>query len=217
MPGSPERFIKPGSSSPAEQVETRSTAPPPSVASPPPSSPPPAAAPLLNMDKHKCSPNDYYDKLMETCKPCYLRCSKAPPSVCLTYCKQSVETVWIILGAFLLLGAVGVILTVSLQKLWKRRSSRYPQNTGGDPEKTADAGRADSARETGLPDGLVPTPGDTDRRGTTADLQRISALPLPATEEGATLLVTAKTTQLSSYPWDGPRDVVGLRRSVFTA
>ncbi|MBN3320957.1 SNX29 protein, partial [Atractosteus spatula] len=172
------------------------------------------------MDKHKCSPNDYYDKLMETCKPCYLRCSKAPPSVCLTYCKQSVETVWIILGSFLLLGAVGVILTVSLQKLWKRRSSRYPQNTGkppgvGDPEKTADPGRADSARETGLPDGLVPTRGDTDQRGTTADLQHISALPLPATEEGTTLLVTAKTTQLSSYPWDGPRDIVGLRRLDF--
>ncbi|XP_066545255.1 tumor necrosis factor receptor superfamily member 17 [Amia ocellicauda] len=174
----------------------------------------------------KCSQNSYYDKLVESCQPCHLRCYKRAPSDCTSYCKTLADRsvseshiVWIILGVLLFLSALTFTLTLALRTLRKNKSKHLPKNTdvstGPEQENKRDAHCKDT-RVSELLDEVIVNNWEEERNN--SGPQYTSCFPVPATEEGATILVTAKTAQLWNYALDSNGDpVLGLWQSVFTA
>ncbi|XP_028670439.2 tumor necrosis factor receptor superfamily member 17-like [Erpetoichthys calabaricus] len=195
----------------------------------------------------RCSGDEYFDSLLSACRSCSLRCSGVPPTVCRAHCttvngnsvepklpeKEEVHVMWIIIGVILFLTAVVLSFTVSIQFL-QRKKSRLLLTEKSEPgrEQSAETGNADTryaeaTMETGCCDEkfdeenvsavnevtVAPREEQMDRT-----LQYPRCLPLPATEEGATILVTTKTAQLCSHDaYEGGVKVQGVWRAFFTA
>ncbi|XP_066520603.1 tumor necrosis factor receptor superfamily member 17 [Hoplias malabaricus] len=151
----------------------------------------------------KCAKNYYYDGLLENCQHCSIRCN-SPPTICNKYCKitstlhidagedQNVQTILIVL--FVFLGActtLTAILRVIRRKTCKhhilvKAQEQVPSESERDSdtsEQYEDVDKSAAASETAdVEEGMTLTHYN-------------SHLPLPSTEEGATMLVTTKTVQ----------------------
>ncbi|KAK6476122.1 tumor necrosis factor receptor superfamily member 17-like isoform X1 [Huso huso] len=199
---------------------------------------------------NNCSPNEYFDFLLQTCKRCFLRCSKAPPPACRAYCskpdpeKSELETavnelgqgVWIMIWVAVFLVAMVFSVTLLLRVFQKNKSRQdFYKNTEADKQKRAAVGsEGDSlfrvTMETGPPArkfGAVEAPAlgevivtrnEANPHDGDITAPYPSCLPVPATEEGATILVTTKTAQFCSCALDSTGGtVLGVWGSIFTA
>ncbi|XP_047636433.1 tumor necrosis factor receptor superfamily member 17 isoform X2 [Phacochoerus africanus] len=131
----------------------------------------------------QCYQNEYFDRLLIACKPCRLRCSNTPPVTCQHYC----NTIFILM--FLL-----------------RKRSSGPlrdelRNPGSAPQKGAGADLGDGSEgrmgvETLLSRGPEYTVEECTCEDCVQSEPKVNSdhfFPLPAMEEGATILVTTKT------------------------
>ncbi|XP_068075406.2 tumor necrosis factor receptor superfamily member 17 [Danio rerio] len=140
----------------------------------------------------KCSKNHYYDGLLEECQHCSIRCN-SPPNICKTFCSSIPENEveknqnmrFILIVFFVFLGAF-MALTIILRVIQRKNCKPIIMNKVlCEEQKNSDV-----------------TEQSEDKDRTTTDFQDglnqhhyNSNLPLPSTEEGTTLLVTAKTVQ----------------------
>ncbi|KAJ8246035.1 hypothetical protein GJAV_G00262950 [Gymnothorax javanicus] len=161
------------------------------------------------MAKSKCAQNHFYDGLVEKCKPCYLRCSK-PPISCTPYCiKPAVRStsstssvsesnnLWLILLFLLLCAVTALMLLIPL--LRKRQCQAFLKEKGRNQGQGEDPGRDKdlvASKETGMTHDRTLVNEEFQHNN---DALCNSSLPLPSTEEGATILVTTKTAQTCSY------------------
>uniref|UniRef100_A0A8W4FCJ9 TNF receptor superfamily member 17 n=1 Tax=Sus scrofa TaxID=9823 RepID=A0A8W4FCJ9_PIG len=165
----------------------------------------------------QCYQNEYFDRLLIACKPCRLRCSNTPPVTCQHYCNTSnlcsVTTVkgtnvilWTCLGLSLIVSLTVFILMFLLRKRSSgplRDELRNPgwfdfdgpsfeilitdltsihEDAGFDPWPLS-VGLEYTVEECTCEDCVQSEPKvDSDH-----------FFPLPAMEEGATILVTTKT------------------------
>ncbi|XP_065707118.1 tumor necrosis factor receptor superfamily member 17 [Patagioenas fasciata] len=159
-----------------------------------------------------CPNNEYFDNLLLSCKPCHLRCSSTPPPSCENYCDTSIDSsgvLWICLG-------LGVILMLTLFTLmvlfkWKplKQLKEKLKNTDSSVElnNILKAHTESSVNAEGL---RHPVPGETlmysVEECTCTDCGLVktrpgweTSFPLPATEEGATVLVTTKSFDYCNY------------------
>ncbi|XP_056111395.1 tumor necrosis factor receptor superfamily member 17 [Rhinichthys klamathensis goyatoka] len=145
----------------------------------------------------KCAKNSYYDGLLEECQHCSIRCN-SPPNICKTFCtsipvnevENNQNIRFILIVFFVFLGAF-TALTIILRVIRRKTCKPIIMKAIGQEQKTSDSERGSDVTEqsedtneatTDLPDGLNQHHYN-------------SNLPLPSTEEGTTLLVTAKTVQ----------------------
>ncbi|KAJ1096963.1 hypothetical protein NDU88_002093 [Pleurodeles waltl] len=170
-----------------------------------------------------CLTGEYFDSLLQSCRSCRLRCSRSPPSICQRYChsyatgpvkamaKDRYENLWICLGTVLFLTATVLILSLLLRKLRPTYStSRAEQTDSGEDTNVVSQNGAESGAGGEAVENLLTKTDETEKRPETSeaevkdctcevcDLLKLQAtsefrFPLPATEEGATLLVTTKT------------------------
>ncbi|XP_031218744.1 tumor necrosis factor receptor superfamily member 17 isoform X2 [Mastomys coucha] len=177
----------------------------------------------------QCFHSEYFDSLLHACKPCHLRCSN-PPAPCQPYCDPSMTSsvrrmdtvLWIFLGLTLVLSLALFTLSILLRKMNPEALKDKPQSPGsiqlaqGDTELT----RSRAGDERTLPRSLEYTveecicedcvtsnpKGDSDH-----------FFPLPAMEEGATILVTTKTSDYgnSSVP-TALQSVMGMEKPTHT-
>ncbi|NXT55137.1 TNR17 factor, partial [Pluvianellus socialis] len=168
---------------------------------------------LLTLMAH-CPKNEYFDNLLLSCKPCHLRCSSTPPPSCENYCGKSKYfcntlctdssgVLWICLG-------LGVILMLTLFTLmflfkWKhlKQLKEKLKNTDSSVElnNIFKANTESSVNTEGIRHSLQSetlmysveecTCSDCGLVKLQTDCE--TSFPLPATEEGATVLVTTKS------------------------
>ncbi|KAM6113898.1 tumor necrosis factor receptor superfamily member 17 [Pterocles gutturalis] len=158
----------------------------------------------------RCPKNEYFDNLVLSCKPCHLRCSSTPPPSCENYCDKSTDSsgvLWICLG-------IGVILMLTLLILmvffkWKHlKQLKNPlKNTDFSVEpnnilKTESGVSTEGIRHSLQSETLMYSVEEC----TCSDCGFVepqagceTSFPLPATEEGATVLVTTKSFDYCSY------------------
>uniref|UniRef100_U3I933 TNF receptor superfamily member 17 n=1 Tax=Anas platyrhynchos platyrhynchos TaxID=8840 RepID=U3I933_ANAPP len=170
---------------------------------------------LLTVMAH-CPENEYFDNLVLSCKPCHLRCSGTPPPSCENYCDKSklnsikdIYILWICLG-------FGVILMLTLFTLmvlfkWKhlKQLKEKLKNTGASVElndvlkaNTESSVQTDGIRHSLQSETLMYSVEEC----TCSDCGLVkpqtgceTSFPLPATEEGATVLVTTKSFDYCNY------------------
>ncbi|KFO75738.1 Tumor necrosis factor receptor superfamily member 17, partial [Cuculus canorus] len=149
-----------------------------------------------------CPKNEYFDNLLLSCKPCHLRCSNTPPPSCENYCNKS-EVLWICLG-------LGVILMLTLFTFmvlfkWKhlKQLKEKLKNTDSSVElnnileaNTESCVNTEGIRYSPQSETLMYSVEEC----TCSDCGLVkpqrgceTSFPLPATEEGATVLVTTKS------------------------
>ncbi|NXI95911.1 TNR17 factor, partial [Psophia crepitans] len=156
---------------------------------------------LLILMAH-CPKNEYFDNLLLSCKPCHLRCSSTPPPSCENYCgTDSSGVLWICLGLVILMLTLFTLMVLFKRKHLKQLKEKL-KNTDSSvelnnilkahPESSVNTEEMRhsfqsetlmySVEECTCSDcGLVKQPGCE------------TSFPLPATEEGATVLVTTKS------------------------
>ncbi|KAF6127830.1 TNF receptor superfamily member 17 [Phyllostomus discolor] len=163
---------------------------------------------------HQCLKNEYFDSLLNACISCYLRCFSITPAICENYCnsvhylsdisfnsvKGSSTILWTCFGLSVLLSLTVFVLVFLLRK---RRSPPLKdefKSTGSALQKEANAdmdGRKDSRTgEEILPRSLEYTVEECTCEDCAKSQPHIDSdhfFPLPAMEEGATVLVTTKT------------------------
>ncbi|PKK20014.1 tumor necrosis factor receptor superfamily member 17 isoform X1 [Columba livia] len=159
-----------------------------------------------------CPKNEYFDNLLLSCKPCHLRCSSAPPPSCENYCDTSIDSsgvLWICVG-------LGVILMLTLFTLmvlfkWKplKQLKEKLKNTDSSVELNTIL-KAHTESSVGAGGTRHPVPSETlmysVEECTCTDWGLVktqpgweTSFPLPATEEGATALVTTKSFDYCNY------------------
>ncbi|XP_016048680.1 tumor necrosis factor receptor superfamily member 17 [Erinaceus europaeus] len=153
----------------------------------------------------QCFPNEYFDSLLSACKACDLRCSGTPPQTCQRHCNSTRGTntlLWTCLGLSLTVSLTVFVLMILMKMKYEPRRDAF-QNTGSvlqnEPKADLEAGRAGA--EMFLSRGLEYTVEectceDCIRSKAKADSDHF--FPLPAMEEGATILVTTKTNDYCS-------------------
>ncbi|KAK6481796.1 tumor necrosis factor receptor superfamily member 17-like isoform X1 [Huso huso] len=183
---------------------------------------------------NKCSPNDYFDSLLETCNHCFLRCFKAPPPACREYCSkpdpekseletvvnQSGQGVWTLIWVAVFLVAMVFSITLLRLVLQKKKSGQdFYNKTEADKQKWGAVGSEGDnlfrvAMETGPPERafetaeapalgeVIVTPNEATPHDGDITALYPPCLPVPATEEGATILVTTKTAPFCSCALD---------------
>ncbi|NXX40813.1 TNR17 factor, partial [Tricholaema leucomelas] len=160
---------------------------------------------LLTLMAH-CPKNEYFDHLLISCKPCHLRCSSTPPPSCENYCNKSTDSVgvlWICLG----LGGILMLTLFTLMVLFKWKHVRHLKeklkNTDSSVElnnilkvNTGSSVNIEGIRHSFQSETLTYSVEEC----TCSDCGLVKpqtdceiSLPLPATEEGATVLVTTKS------------------------
>nr|XP_014339254.1 PREDICTED: tumor necrosis factor receptor superfamily member 17 [Bos mutus] len=130
----------------------------------------------------RCSPNEYFDRLLNSCISCQLRCPNTPPVICQHYC-----------------------------------------NTRAVLQKNANADLDLSNNSTIVAEPLLSRGlGYTVEECTCEDCVRSKPkvdsdhfFPLPAMEEGATILVTTKTNEYCSSLL-AASSVTGMEKSIYT-
>ncbi|XP_027647601.1 tumor necrosis factor receptor superfamily member 17 [Falco biarmicus] len=160
----------------------------------------------------RCPKNEYYDNLLLSCKPCHLRCSSTPPPSCENYCDKSTDpsgVLWICLG-------LGVILMLTLLTFmvlfkWKhlKQLKGNLKNTDSSVElnNIVKANTERSVNTEGIRHSLQrETLMYSVEECTCSDCGLVkpqtgceTSFPLPATEEGATVLVTTKSFDYCNY------------------
>ncbi|XP_054445214.1 tumor necrosis factor receptor superfamily member 17 [Pteronotus mesoamericanus] len=151
----------------------------------------------------QCLQNEYFDELLKACKSCQLRCSNTPPPRCQRYCNTTKGTnviLWTCLGLSLLVSLTVFVLMFLLRKMNSQQLRDEFKSTGSALRKEANADvddRKDSrSREEMLPKRLAYTVEECTCEDCVRSLQKVDSddfFPLPAMEEGATILVTTKT------------------------
>ncbi|XP_052052994.1 tumor necrosis factor receptor superfamily member 17 isoform X2 [Apodemus sylvaticus] len=162
---------------------------------------------------HRCFRSEYFDSLLHACKPCHLRCSN-PPVPCQPYCDPSMASsvretytvLWIFLGLTLALSLALFTLSFLLRKMNPEMLKDKPQSPGQldgsvQMDKAIDElTRSRAGEQRTLPRSLEYTVEEC----TCEDCVKSSSygdsdhfFPLPAMEEGATILVTTKTGDYS--------------------
>ncbi|KFV39259.1 Tumor necrosis factor receptor superfamily member 17, partial [Tyto alba] len=156
---------------------------------------------LLTLMAH-CPKNEYFDNLLLSCKPCHLRCSSTPPPSCENYCDKS-GVLWICLG----LGVILMLTLFTLMILFKRKHltqlKEKLKNTDSsvEPNNILKAYTESSVNTEGIRYSIQSeTLMYSVEECTCSDCGLIkpqigceTSFPLPATEEGATVLVTTKS------------------------
>nr|XP_012639958.1 tumor necrosis factor receptor superfamily member 17 [Microcebus murinus]XP_012639964.1 tumor necrosis factor receptor superfamily member 17 [Microcebus murinus] len=176
----------------------------------------------------QCFQNEYFDSLLHACKPCHLRCPSTPPVICQRFCNASVTNsvkgtnaiLWTCLGLSLTVSLAIFVLMFLLRKMNSEPSKDEFKNTGSvlldvanaDPEhnKTGD-GMA-------LPRGLGYTVEECICEDCVKSKPKVDSdhfFPLPAMEEGATILVTTKTNDYCSS-LSAALSVTGTEKSIST-
>uniref|UniRef100_A0A8C9KSP2 TNF receptor superfamily member 17 n=1 Tax=Panthera tigris altaica TaxID=74533 RepID=A0A8C9KSP2_PANTA len=118
-----------------------------------------------------CFQNEYFDKLLNVCKPCHLRCLNTPPSPCQRYCSVFLANI--------------------------HRESR-------------------TGTKVLLSRGLEYTVEECTCEDCVKNKSKVDSdhsFPLPAMEEGATILVTTKT---NDYCNSLVASITEMERSIFT-
>ncbi|XP_045633870.1 tumor necrosis factor receptor superfamily member 17 isoform X3 [Ursus americanus] len=151
----------------------------------------------------ECLQNEYFDRLLSACKPCHLRCSNTPPVPCQRYCdamKGTNEILWTCLGLSLIVSLTVFVLMFLLRKMNSEPSKDECKNTGSALQKEANAdqeeGRASRTGDEVLSRGLEYTVEECTCEDCVNSESKVDSdhfFPLPAMEEGATILVTTKT------------------------
>ncbi|XP_063082626.1 tumor necrosis factor receptor superfamily member 17 isoform X2 [Cavia porcellus] len=178
---------------------------------------------------HQCFQEEYFDSLLRACKPCHLRCSKFPPPPCQRYCNAgtapSVKGTNAILWACLFLSLI-VSLAVFVLMFLLRKMNSEPLK---DQFKNAESVLLDAAVNAGLDDSkthdeiiLPRSQGYTVEECICEDCVKSKLkvdsdhfFPLPALEEGATILVTTKTNDYcKSLP--ATSSVMEIEKSICT-
>nr|KAF6442655.1 TNF receptor superfamily member 17 [Rousettus aegyptiacus] len=107
----------------------------------------------------QCIQGDYFDRLLNACTPCHLRCSNTPPLTCQRFCNAG---------------------------------SALQNKANADPENRKDSGTGAEVLSRGLEYTVEEcTCEDCVKSKLKVDSEHF--FPLPAMEEGATILVTTKT------------------------
>ncbi|XP_072798287.1 tumor necrosis factor receptor superfamily member 17 isoform X4 [Vicugna pacos] len=157
----------------------------------------------------QCFQNEYFDRLLDACQPCRLRCSNTPPLTCQRYCNTMRGTnviLWTCLGLSLIVSLTVFVLMFLLRKMNSEPLKDQFKNTGlallnednADVDDSSD-GRTDA--ETLLSRGLEYTVEECTCEDCAKSKPKVDSdhfFPLPAMEEGATILVTTKTTDYCS-------------------
>ncbi|XP_072798288.1 tumor necrosis factor receptor superfamily member 17 isoform X5 [Vicugna pacos] len=148
-------------------------------------------------------------RLLDACQPCRLRCSNTPPLTCQRYCNTMRGTnviLWTCLGLSLIVSLTVFVLMFLLRKMNSEPLKDQFKNTGlallnednADVDDSSD-GRTDA--ETLLSRGLEYTVEECTCEDCAKSKPKVDSdhfFPLPAMEEGATILVTTKTTDYCS-------------------
>uniref|UniRef100_A0A8C3VLQ6 TNF receptor superfamily member 17 n=1 Tax=Catagonus wagneri TaxID=51154 RepID=A0A8C3VLQ6_9CETA len=161
----------------------------------------------------QCYQNEYFDRLLIACIPCHLRCSNNPPVRCQHYCntnsvKGTNMILWTCLGLSLIVSLTVFILMFLLRKMSSGPRKDELKNTGSVPQKGADAdpghgSEGQKGAETLLSRGLEYTVEECTCDDCVKSEPKVDAdhfFPLPAMEEGATILVTTKTNGYCNSP-----------------
>nr|XP_033819775.1 tumor necrosis factor receptor superfamily member 17 [Geotrypetes seraphini] len=182
---------------------------------------------LLKMSG-QCSENEYFDMLLQICQPCHVRCLRSPPRQCHNYCNNNVVNpekvtakdtdgvLWICLGTVLFLTVTVFILTVLLKKLhpmmskdefWQTETGLNPDICKADTKNTMDKDTEGHELPATEPVGKTAVICEADMEENSHEVCSLQKLqhrpdtqfPLPATEEGATVLVTTKTSDYCNH------------------
>ncbi|XP_036924890.1 tumor necrosis factor receptor superfamily member 17 [Sturnira hondurensis] len=151
----------------------------------------------------QCLQYEYFDRLLNACVPCHLRCSNTPPLTCQHHCNEVKGTnaiLWTCLGLSLLVSLTVFVLMFLVRKMRSAPLKEEFKSTGSALQKEANAGmdgRKDSRTgEEILPRSLEYTVEECTCEDCAKSQPNIDSdhfFPLPAMEEGATILVTTKT------------------------
>uniref|UniRef100_A0A8C5PPN3 BCMA TALL-1 binding domain-containing protein n=1 Tax=Leptobrachium leishanense TaxID=445787 RepID=A0A8C5PPN3_9ANUR len=153
-----------------------------------------------------CSSNQYFDILIQACKPCDLRCKSNPPLRCQSFCSTSDDgshgkdawVIWLVLALGLVLIPTLFMITVMYrrrrikeQKLKMHEDSEIP--TQIEKEAKDPVLKSYSCDEVRTP---VWQNEEVEVRVRDYCDKALSdyLFPLPAIEEGAAILVTTKTS-----------------------
>ncbi|XP_022407920.1 tumor necrosis factor receptor superfamily member 17 isoform X1 [Delphinapterus leucas] len=175
----------------------------------------------------QCFQNEYFDRLLNACKPCHLRCPNTPPLICQRYCNTMKGTnaiLWTCLGLSLIVSLTVFVLMFLLRKMSSEPLKDEFKNTGPALQKDANADlyESDDGRtgaETLLSRGLGYTVEECTCEDCVRSKPKVDSdhfFPLPAMEEGATILVTTKTNDYCNSLL-AASSVTGMEKSVFPA
>ncbi|KAM4697779.1 tumor necrosis factor receptor superfamily member 17 [Rhinophrynus dorsalis] len=176
-----------------------------------------------------CIANEYYDSLLQSCQSCLLRCTKKPPLPCRSYCadltaspvilsvKDTHWIIWLLLAVVLVLVPTIFLITIVLRKKLKRSRNEklHGDSLGG--VHSNDKYEVQNKIEEAVLESILCSevtrlkqPSQVEDPGCDICDKTLSdyLFPLPAVEEGATILVTTKTSACFSH---GP----GVRGNAF--
>ncbi|KAF5918387.1 tumor necrosis factor receptor superfamily member 17 [Diceros bicornis minor] len=171
----------------------------------------------------QCFQNEYFDRLLNACKPCLLRCPNTPPLTCQRYCdamKGTNVVLWSCLGLSLIASLTVFVLMFLLRKMNSEPSKDEFKNTGPalQHEADADLDKSKTGAEVLPPRGLEYTVEECTCEDCVKNKPKVDSdhlFPLPAMEEGATILVTTKTNDYcNSLPV--AVSVTGMEKSIYT-
>nr|XP_021509759.1 tumor necrosis factor receptor superfamily member 17 [Meriones unguiculatus] len=157
----------------------------------------------------QCFHSEYFDSLLHACKPCHLRCSN-PPVPCQPYCNPSITSsvkgtytdLWTFLGLTLIVSLALFTLTLLLRKMNSEALKDKLQNPGQfDGSVLLDKANTDSTERRAGDERIPPQSLEytveecscEDCVKSNLNVDSDHFFPLPAIEEGATILVTTKT------------------------
>ncbi|KAL2766436.1 tumor necrosis factor receptor superfamily member 17 [Daubentonia madagascariensis] len=176
----------------------------------------------------QCFQNEYFDSLLHACKPCHLRCSHAPPLICQRYCNASVTNsvkgtnviLWTCLGLSLTVSLAVFVLMFLLRKMSSETPKDEFKNTGSVllDMASADLDHSKTGDEIILPRGLEYTVEECTCEDCVKSKPKVDSdhfFPLPAMEEGATILVTTKTNDYCNS-LSPALSVTGIEKSIST-
>ncbi|XP_047388862.1 tumor necrosis factor receptor superfamily member 17 [Sciurus carolinensis] len=154
----------------------------------------------------QCFQNEYFDNLLHACKSCHLRCSSTPPLPCQRYCNASMNNsvkgtnaiLWTCLGLSLMISLAVFVLMFLLRKMSSEPLKDELKNTGSVllDVANADLDKSRTGHSTVLPRSLGYTVEECTCPDCVKSKPKVDSdpfFPLPAMEEGATILVTTKT------------------------
>ncbi|XP_017652827.1 tumor necrosis factor receptor superfamily member 17 [Nannospalax galili] len=178
----------------------------------------------------QCFHNEYFDSLLHACKPCHLRCPDTPPVMCQRYCNTRMTSfakgtntiLWTCLGLTLVASLALFVLMFLLRKM----SSEVLKNKFQSPVSSGlvlldmantdlDKNKTDNERI--LPRSLGYTVEECtcdDCAKSNPKIDSDHLFPLPAMEEGSTILVTTKTSDYSKSMPVASESVTGIEKPI---